>query len=552
MAVKLIQEDISGKRDNHTLIDRTAIESATGSAAKPTRINIEQSSIKSLQENLEVLETLFSNTHFLVALLDKDFNFIRVNKAYSESSGKLPEYFFGKNYFELYPHRENKAVFRRVLTSGQSYTEFEKPFKYPDRLGKGMTYWDWSLHPVKREGGEVMGLILSLVDVTRRKRAEEEIKVRNKRFQDLLEQNLDGFIRMDMLGYIVESNPAFRNMVEYTEDELKSLSNKDLTPVGWVKKEERVFNGLLNSKHTSTYEKEYISKNGNTIPVEISLYLTRDDQGNPTEMCAFVRDISEKKETEEEIQGYISRLEQSNRELSEFAYVASHDLQEPLRKIQTFGDRLIKKYTADLSETGRDYLERMVGAATRMRNLIEALLSYSRISSQGKQFTPVDLNTVLMDVMSNLEERIEATGAKLEITELPVIEGDYTQILRLMQNLIGNALKFHQEGVKPLIRICYRIKQKKSKLRRKSRSERTFCEIYVQDNGIGLEKDYQNEIFAPFQRLHGRSEYEGVGMGLAICRRIVERHEGAISVESQAGKGSTFKITLPLPKAGSL
>lgn len=502
---------------------------------------------KYLQENLEILEILFSNTHFLMAFLDVNFNFIRVNKAYAEYLGQSPDSFLGKNYFDLFPHKENEAIFRQVVESGESYTAFEKPFAYPNRPRKGMTYWwDWSIHPVKGNRGELRGLILSLVDVTRRKRAEEDVKVRDKRYQDLLEQSLDGFFRADLQGYIIESNQAFRDMIGYTEDELKSLSLKDLTPVIWLRKEEKILKDLFKLGYTPTYEKEYVSKEGNIVPVELRAYLTLDEKGKPVELWAFVRDITEKKVIEERLRGYVSRLEQSNRELEDFAYVASHDLQEPLRKVQTFGDRLFKKHAKVLDEAGRDYLERMINAATRMRTLIEALLSYSRVPSHAEPFTRADLNEALQEALSNLEGRIEETEAKLETSALPTIEANAVQMVQLLQNLIINALKFHREGVKPMIKVSCSIKQRKKRARRKKDAKTEFCEIYIKDNGIGFEDKYKEQIFMPLQRLHGRSEYEGLGIGLAICRRIVERHGGTIDVESKSGVGSTFIITLPL------
>lgn len=540
------REEILTKRSDINEVDQTNeptdVEGFPSEEKNKQRI---KETAKYSQENFEILETLFSNTHFLIAFLDADLNFVRVNRAYARYMGQSPEFFIGKNHFDLFPHEENKTIFRQVLENGEPYTVFEKPFEFPSQPERGVTYWDWSLHPVKEDRGRATGLILSLVDVTRRKRAEEQFKIREKRYQDLLEQNLDGFIRMDMRGYIIESNQAFSHMVGYTADELKSLSINDLTPLGWFKREAKIFEGLFDVGHTPLYEKEYVSKEGNIVPVELRTYLTRDRKGNPVEMWALVRDITDKKEAEEKLQEYIGKLEKSNQELKEFAYVASHDLQEPLRKIQTFGGRLFSKYAEAMDETGRDYLERMVKAAGRMRDLIEALLTFSRVSSRGMHFALVDLNTALQEALSNLERRIEETEAELEIQKLPTLEADFVQMVQLMQNLIGNALKFHRQGVPPVVKVGYRIRQDKKRPRRKKDSTAGVCEIYVQDNGIGLKNEYDEQIFAPFQRLHGRTEYEGVGIGLAICRRIVERHGGNISVESQVGQGSTFFVTLP-------
>jgi len=229
----------------------------------------------------------------------------------------------------------------------------------------------------------------------------------------------------------------------------------------------------------------------------------------------------------------IAKLERSNRDLQEFAYVASHDLQEPLRKVLAFGDRLASKYAAVLDETGLDYLKRMRDASQRMQNLINDLLSLSRISTRAQPFTAVDLKMLAQEALSDLENQIERTQGRVEIRDLPTLEADPTQMHQLLQNLIGNALKFHDEKSPPLIKVSAQSLEKE-------------CRISVEDNGIGFDIQYLDRIFKPFQRLHNREEFEGSGMGLAVCRRIVERHGGSITATSAPGEGSTFIVTLPL------
>jgi len=228
-------------------------------------------------------------------------------------------------------------------------------------------------------------------------------------------------------------------------------------------------------------------------------------------------------------------LERSNRELESFAYVASHDLQEPLRKIQTFGERLVKTSAATLSSEGSGYVERMQGAATRMRRLIDDLLSFSRVSSNARPYTQVNLATVAREVLTDLETAIERAGATVTLGELPVLEADAMQMRQLLQNLVGNALKFRREGVPPVISVRGTVEPRSQQ-----------CELVVADNGIGFEEKFAGRIFDVFQRLHGRGQYEGTGIGLAICRKIVERHGGSIQARSTPGEGSTFLVSLPL------
>lgn len=258
-----------------------------------------------------------------------------------------------------------------------------------------------------------------------------------------------------------------------------------------------------------------------------------------------LHNVSEQKDIEEErkqtaiaLEIYNRKLEASNRELEEFAYVASHDLQEPLRKIMAFGDRLRSKYSTVLDDVGRDYLLRMQNAAARMQSLISDLLNLSRISTRGQPFEPVDLQSIVTDVLRDLETTIEQQGGTVEVGTLPTLATDPVQMRQLFQNLIGNALKFHEAGSTPLVTIT-------SQLEHGVHATYPRYTIAVADNGIGFDEKYIDRIFQPFQRLHGAQRYEGTGMGLAICRRIVERHGGAISATSQPGLGATFTVSLP-------
>ena len=224
--------------------------------------------------------------------------------------------------------------------------------------------------------------------------------------------------------------------------------------------------------------------------------------------------------------------------------MASHDLQEPLRKVQTFSDRLSTKYEAVLDEQGLDYLARMSDAARRMQRLVNDLLAYSRVATKGDAFTPVDLDGVVHEVITDLETRIEETGARIEFADLPTIDAAPLQMQQLFQNLISNALKYHREEVPPVVKIAGEVLENGS-IRPDGTPTKT-CRIVVVDNGVGFEEQYADRIFGIFQRLHGRGEYEGTGVGLAICQRIAERHGGSIVARSQPGEGSTFTVTLPL------
>lgn len=250
------------------------------------------------------------------------------------------------------------------------------------------------------------------------------------------------------------------------------------------------------------------------------------------------RELAERKKAEQELREYTTRLEFLNQELEEFAFVASHDLQEPLRKIQTFSQIIADRYHPALDEQGRDYLMRMNRTAKRMSELLRSLLNYSRFAARSNSFQPTDLAKVARYAASDLELLIAKAGGEVEIAELPEIDGDPIQLQQLFQNLIENSLKFIKKGQKPIVKIY-------------CSSSDNVCRIVVEDNGIGFEEQFLDRIFKPFQRLHGKnSEYEGTGMGLAICRKIVERHGGCITATSTPGSGASFLLDFPLSSDG--
>jgi light-regulated signal transduction histidine kinase (bacteriophytochrome) len=251
------------------------------------------------------------------------------------------------------------------------------------------------------------------------------------------------------------------------------------------------------------------------------------------------KEVARRRQVEELLQHRADELARSNAELEQFAYIASHDLQEPLRKVQAFGDMLATEYEQALGEEGRDYLQRMQNASKRMQALITDLLAFSRVATKGRPFQPVNLAEIVVQVLSDLEARLGSTCGRVEVGDLPLIEADPTQMSQLFQNLIGNALKYGRPGVPPVVKVHGRA------LPDRGASPVQWWEIRFADNGIGFDEKYLDRIFLPFQRLHGRGEYEGTGMGLAICRKIVERHGGAITARSTPGSGSAFIVTLP-------
>ncbi|MBA3664224.1 MAG: response regulator [Bacteroidetes bacterium] len=237
----------------------------------------------------------------------------------------------------------------------------------------------------------------------------------------------------------------------------------------------------------------------------------------------------------------IEQLESTNKELDQFAFIASHDLQEPLRKIRTFSNRVVTKYKDHLDDEGKMYMDKMQGACERMQNLINDILAFSKIAVSKEALVYSDLNALLEEVLSDMDMQIQEKNAKITVTTLPKIHVYPSLIKPLFQNLINNSLKYSQKGIEPVIEISGKIEiPEDGKLQ-----EHKYCRLQIKDNGVGFEQQYAEQIFTMFKRLHGNSEYAGTGIGLAICKKIVEEHHGYISAKSAVNKGATFTITLP-------
>ncbi|MBM3130846.1 MAG: HAMP domain-containing protein [Chloroflexi bacterium] len=265
--------------------------------------------------------------------------------------------------------------------------------------------------------------------------------------------------------------------------------------------------------------------------------MTRDLRAITASRDELNREIAERKQAEEKLQIFAAELERSNKELEQFAYIASHDLQEPLRMVASYSQLLEKRYRGKLDQDANEYIGFAVDGVNRMQRLINDLLAYSRISTRGKEFTPVDCHAVVGQVIANLQIAIQETGALVTCDPLPTVRADESQMIQLFQNLIGNAIKFH--GTEPP-RVHISARETFEVL--ETSKVWTFS---IRDNGIGIAPQYRERIFVIFQRLHTREEYSGTGIGLAICKKIVERHNGRIWVESEPGKGATFYFTLP-------
>ena len=374
------------------------------------------------------------------------------------------------------------------------------------------------------------------------------------RKNSILETSLDPIITINHEGLISEFNKASEQIFRRKQSEvIGTRPSEILFPPEMIEGHQNRIDRYLNAGEGSMLSKRTevtaVRANGELFPAELTMTISQE-QGAPV-LTFFVRDISERKQAEEEQRRYARDLERSNRELEQFAYVASHDLQEPLRKIRTFGDRLQRNCEASLDEIGLDCLHRMQNAAGRMQELINGLLNLSRVTTKTADFVPVDLGKIAREVVSDLEVKIEQSGALVEIGNMPTIQADPMQLRQLLQNLIGNALKFQEKGTIPSVKVEARYTVNRTERATAAQNpgsdiSKEMCRITVEDNGIGFDEKYLDRIFKVFQRLHPRDIHEGTGVGLAICRKIVERHNGTITAQSEPDQGAKFIVTLPV------
>ena len=377
----------------------------------------------------------------------------------------------------------------------------------------------------------------------------KDLQMLRRRYELILNSAGEGICGLDPEGRTTFANPASAKLTGWPLEELIGKTEQEIFG-------HNGFDGQAALASGGSDERIFSRKDGTCFTVEC-VRTPIEENGCVVGAVLVFKDITERKSVEETLAHKAEELARSNTELEQFAFVASHDLQEPLRKIQAFGDRLKTKCDGAIAPEARDYLERMQSASARMRRLIDDLLAFSRVMRSAEPFVPVELAVVTKEVLGDLEVRIEKSGARVEVGDLPVIEADPMQMRQLLLNLIGNSLKFQPPGATPVVKIQARILERQSE--GDTLSFRSvppngdhappfgrLCEISVQDNGIGFDEKYTDKIFAVFQRLHGRTEYEGTGVGLAVCRRIAERHRGTILARSKPGQGATFLVTLPV------
>ena len=485
-------------------------------------------SLQSLQEfeNEEWFKDLFDNAHDLIHIANPDGTLLYANPSWFETLEYELEEIQNKSVYDLVDNSEKDAyiAYREAILQGNDIQQ-EIAVTFSSKTGKKIVLEGFL--SARFKDGKPLYTRGIFRDVTLRIQSEQNL-------QELIFNAPDAIIVINAQGLITLWNPKAEFIFGWKAEEVlgKSLS-QTIIPAIYQEAHEKGLQRYLQTGQphilNKTIEVRALNKNRKEFP--ISLTISKSINRDKLIFIAFIRDITEQKKNEAELQRKREELEASNKEIEQYAWLTSHDLREPLRKILTFSDILLSHNGEKLSPNSLKYITKINDAADRMNHFIEALLHYSSIREDELPFEPTDLNKTVKGVLTDIELMIHESGASVQLDDMPVIEAIPFQMKQLFQNLISNAIKYRRHDIHPIIQI------------RCDCSDPDEVRISVKDNGIGIEQKNLGKIFKLFQRLN--TDQEGTGVGLAICKKIVEKHKGSLTVESLPLVGTTFDITLP-------
>jgi PAS domain S-box-containing protein len=495
----------------------------------------EKEAEKLFSHNKSWFRVVFEESPVGIEIFNKDGTLIGVNQACLDIFGITTDEIRGFNLFEdAKITREAKELLRRGEVGRFSISyDLEKPeiTRHFTPRRKGIIHLDVINTPLKSDGSsDVKGYLVQLADSTERRQVEDALTISETRYRRLFETAQDGILILNAdTEKITDVNPFLIDMLGYP---VEDFVGKKLWEIGAFTDREasrKAFSELQEKGYVRYENLPLLTKDGRLIDVEFvsNSYLvdhTKVIQCN-------IRDITDRKRAEEAVKDYAMNLKRSNEDLEQFAYVASHDLQEPLRNVTIFSQMLARRYQGKLDPEADEFIGYIVGSAMRMVDLVNDLLEFSRVTSRGKPPLPTSCDEVVEEILHNLYFQIQESNAVITLDSLPVVSADPAQLSMVFQNLIGNAIKFRRNDP-PAIHIS-------------SEKVDGMWRFAVTDNGIGIDPAFNERIFEIFQRLHTRDKYPGTGIGLAIVKKIIERHGGKIWVASEPGKGSTFYFTLP-------
>ena len=510
-----------------------------------------------LKESEEKYRTIFENTINPTMIVEEDMTISMVNSEFEKVSGYLKEEIEGTKWTEMIATEDIGRMMKyhslRRINKDTAPKRYEAHLINKNREIRDV-YLTIGLISEKNKS------IVSFMDITGLKKDELELEEYRTHLEELVEKRTEEleevnralaeseekfrelFNRADDMitlvelnekgipGNFIEVNNVASQRLGYTREEFRNMTPADIVaPEKLMEIPENAVKLIEND--CVRFEIVHITKTGKRIPVEVVNHVFKL-KGKQVSL-AVSRDVTERKRYEEELEKLVKDLKCSNEELERFAYVASHDLQEPLRTVASFTQLLERRYRGKFDDDADEFMDYIVDASFRMKNQIEGLLEYSRVKTDQSGFQPVNLDLILNQVIENLRSLIKENEAVINHNTLPTVMGDYDQLRRVFQNLVGNAIKFRKQDISPIIDISVH----------ENKEEYMFS---IADNGIGIEEQYMERIFVIFQRLHTIESYKGTGIGLSVVKRIVERHGGRIWVESEPDVGSTFYFTLPI------
>jgi PAS domain S-box-containing protein len=509
----------------------------------------------------------------MIVLMGEKLRVDVVNDFYGQLVGRTPEELQGKSVFDIIPDAEEhfKPIIDSVRLSGKPLYLYDYPYRVRNRDGGEKSgYLNLIYQPYRETDGCISGVMVLCHDVTEQVELRKRTQQAEEKLRLAIESGDLGTYEFDMRTGKITVSDRFR--------EIWGVKN-DLSREALVNKVHRDDQYMREQAHMQSlitghlfYEARVMLSSNEYRWVRVNGRVLFDCNGKPTSLLGVVQDITNQKDyadrlnklvqerieelqtlneelttTNEELSEANVQLITANRDLEQFAYVASHDLQEPLRKLQTFSHLLLDRFSSELSEGAQIYIQKIRSSAARMSHLIKDILDYSRLAHNKPSFQEVDLNVVLSNVLSDYELMIMQKKITVEADELPAVEAIPIQMNQLFYNLVGNSVKFVRKGVNPLITIkCNRLTPEESEKIGRYKKERTYFRFVVSDNGIGFSQQYAEHIFSIFQQLNNKSKFGGYGIGLSLCKRIVENHDGVIYANGVENQGATFTFILPV------
>ncbi len=539
-------------RFRHFLTRVNPLRDAAGKVLQWFGTNTDISQQKRLEEELrereELLRLFIEHAPAAIAMFDRHIRYVAVSRRWITDYGLTGRELLGQCHYDIFPETTPrwKVIHARCLAGAVERAEEDL-----SRRADGSVQWlRWEVRPWYTTTQAVGGIVVFSEDITERKLAQQELQARDRQFSMVFQASP---VPMAILSFdtarFVYANDAYLQLLGYASNELIGKTTLELGIWGDPGIRERIWERIRAKEQIADWEMLLRTSAGETKNVLLSIEPMEID--GKAHVLTVTQDITERKRAEElirqardtlevRVRERTIELEARNAELENFSFITSHDLQEPLRKVRVFGERLRLEYAAALGEKGRDYLYRMENAAARMQTLIGDLLDYSQVSSGEHAFAAADLGELARQAAQDFDHALAQAGGAIEIEAIPQADVDSALIRQLFQNLISNALKYR--GQAPL-----RVSISGERI---TENDRQMVVISVRDNGIGFDARYNEKIFQPFQRLHGKNAYEGTGIGLAIVRKVAERHGGTVTAESTPGQGSCFTIKLPVKEKG--